>query len=326
MNPEIANPATLRRLDRLIWAIVAMVATIILVALAVTSFRIEWRTFAAAGATVVILSAGAWIYRNWRPDQRLASALGCTAQLVAFSTVGAILSYLVAAVGAAFPLHDAMFEAADRALGLDWRGMLAWMNEQTLAHFVFMQSYMSFSVQATATILMLAFFSRLVHIRVFMLSLMLSALVCMAISGVLPAQGVWGFYNLNAADYPAIIPATREAHLPMFHGLRDGTYRVISGGGMEGIITFPSFHAALAVVFMVALWPIPVVRWFGIAINSLMIVATPIDGGHYFIDVIAGIATAVLCIATARAAATWAGHAPASLSTSKIPQLAGSEQ
>jgi len=33
-------------------------------------------------------------------------------------------------------------------------------------------------------------------------------------------------------------------------------------------------------------------RWFGLALNGLMIAATPIDGSHYFIDVFAGLTIA----------------------------------
>jgi len=313
MADGTANPEILRRLDRAIWALVAMVAAIVLTAPLVSSFHIGWRSFAPTIAGTLVLCAGAWVYRNWRPDPRLASALECTAQLVAFTAFGALLSYLMAAAGAAIPLHDSAFDAIDRALGLDWRGMLSWTTSHPWAEFVLTLSYMSFTLQATTTILALAFFGQLVHIRIFMLALILSALVCIVGSGIVPAEGTWGFYNLDTADYPAILSAPRAQHLPMFHGLRDGTLRVLDGMTMEGIITFPSFHAALAVIFMVALWPVPVLRWFGVVVNTLMIFATPIDGGHYFIDVPAGIAVAVLCLAAARAVAARAGRVPAPL-------------
>jgi membrane-associated phospholipid phosphatase len=322
MTAGTAAPETLRRLDRTIWALVAAVAAVVLAAPLFSTFYLEWRTFAGPAAVSAFLCAGAWYYRRWRNEERLASGLECTAQLVAFTAVGAPLSYLAAAAGGAFPLQDAVFEAADRALGLDWRGMLGWMNEHTIGHTVFTLAYMSFTLQAAVTMLALAFFGWLVQLRIFMLALALSALVCIAISAILPAQGIWGFLNLSAADYPAIIPATRELHLPIFHGLRDGSFRALTGLTSEGIITFPSFHTALGVIFVVALWPIPVLRWFGIVINALMMVSIPIDGGHYFIDMVAGTVIALFCVAAARAIATRAGHAPFAATASKIPQLA----
>ena len=122
------------------------------------------------------------------------------------------------------------------------------------------------------------------------------------------------------------MPATRELHLPIFHGLRDGSFRALTGLASEGIITFPSFHAALAVIFIVALWPMPVLRWFGVVVNVLMLAATPIDGGHYFIDMVAGIVIAVLCIMAARAMAIRAAADPCLpmvATQGRIPQLAG---
>jgi PAP2 superfamily len=322
MADGTADPHTLHRLDHAIWVMIAVIAAVVLAAPLFTSFYLEWLSFAGSAAAAVALCAGAWFYRRWRSEPRLATALECTAQLVAFTAVGAPLSYLAAAAGGMFPLQDAMFEAADRALGFDWRGMLVWMNEHTSLHMVFSLAYMSFTFQASVTVLALAFSGHLVRLRLFILALAFSVLVCMAISAVVPTEGIWGFLKLTASDYPAIVPATRELHLPIFHGLRDGSYRALTGLGSEGIITFPSFHTALGVIFVVALWPVPVLRWVAVVINALMIVSIPIDGGHYFVDMIAGTIIAVLAIAAARAMAVWAERAPSALAVSKIPQLA----
>ena len=48
---------------------------------------------------------------------------------------------------------------------------------------------------------------------------------------------------------------------PVFYGLRDGTFRFLVAVGAEGIITFPSLHAALAVIVIAAIWPVAVLRW-----------------------------------------------------------------
>jgi len=63
----------------------------------------------------------------------------------------------------------------------------------------------------------------------------------------------------------------------------------------EGIISFPSLHAALAVLFIFALWPVKWLRWIALSINLVMIAATPVDGSHYFTDIIAGLVISTLC-------------------------------
>ena len=89
--------STLRRLDRIIWAVIAAVAAIVLTASAISSFSIEWRTFAAPALVATVLTGAAWFYRRYRPDPRAASGLENTAQLIAFAAVAAPLSYLAAA-------------------------------------------------------------------------------------------------------------------------------------------------------------------------------------------------------------------------------------
>ena len=70
--------------------------------------------------------------------------------------------------------------------------------------------------------------------------------------------------------------------------------------GLGGIVTFPSFHAASAVLFGWALWAVRWLRPLALLINGAMLAATPLNGGHYFIDLIAGVAIAVLAIVAAR--------------------------
>jgi membrane-associated phospholipid phosphatase len=49
------------------------------------------------------------------------------------------------------------------------------------------------------------------------------------------------------------------------------------------------------VIFLLALWRVPLVRWAAVVVNILMIAATPIDGSHYLVDVIAGVMIALTC-------------------------------
>ena len=81
---------------------------------------------------------------------------------------------------------------------------------------------------------------------------------------------------------------------------RDGALRHLDLLGLGGIVTFPSFHAASAVLYAWALWPVRWMRPIVVLAFTAMLAATPINGGHYLIDIIAGIAIAVLAIVAAR--------------------------
>jgi PAP2 superfamily len=55
------------------------------------------------------------------------------------------------------------------------------------------------------------------------------------------------------------------------------------------------------VLYAWAFWPVRWMRPIALIANGAMLAATPIDGGHYFIDLFAGIAVAVLAVVAARA-------------------------
>jgi PAP2 superfamily len=313
----------LRRLDGIIWALVAGVAGILLAASFTSSFHLVWRSFLAAGSTTLLFMLGYWFYETRRPDPRLSAALGGTAQIVAFAAVGAPLSYIAASLD--LPLRDTWFDAADRALGLDWPALLAWMDAHSSLHPLFRIVYFSLMPQTVVVVLVLALAGRLAWLRVFVLAFLTAALTTITIAAFVPAEGVWGFYKLSAAAYPDIVPATREIHLPVFLGLRDGSFRLLMATGAQGIITFPSLHAGLALILTAGLWPVPVLRWFGLAINAIMLVSIPVDGGHYFIDIPAGLAIAMFCLLMARSMVARLAAHPAPAKAVLAPALGMAE-
>jgi membrane-associated phospholipid phosphatase len=319
------DTARLRLLDRSLWTIVAAIAAVVFATDAASDFRLSWISFLVPGAVGAALLAGVRFYESGARDLRLASTLGGTAQVVAFAAVGAPLSYIAASAG--FPLQDRLFDAADRAMGFEWRAMLDWMNTFPAAHPLFRVAYDSFPIQASVTVLCLSLSGRLARLRTFVLAFFIATIVTILIAAFVPAEGAWGHYGINPGHHPAISPATHELHLPIFHGLRDGSYRLLLGIGSAGIITFPSLHSAIALIFIFALWPMPLLRWFVVAVNLVMIAATPVDGGHYLIDVIAGLVIAVVCwmAATAYVERVLAGRGVLPIAAAQKSRLAPGE-
>ena len=76
-----------------------------------------------------------------------------------------------------------------------------------------------------------------------------------------------------------------------------------------GIITFPSFHASMAVLFTLAYRNIPAAALAAAVVNILMIISVPYPGGHYFVDVPAGVMIAVIAWWTASATISSLGGA-----------------
>ncbi len=95
-------------------------------------------------------------------------------------------------------------------------------------------------------------------------------------------------------------PASGLRHIPIIEHLRAGTLGPVDIGHLDGLIAFPSFHSAAAVLFAFAAWPVRWLRIPSLLLNALMLAATPIQGGHYFADTIGGI-----CVALGAIAITW---------------------
>jgi PAP2 superfamily len=294
--PVISCAAGLRRLDNIIWVSIALVAAFMLIAAIVNGFTIARWSFIAPASVCVFLKLSAHYYRDQRNDYGLASALESTAQLIAFSAVAAPLSYVAAT--ASLPLQDAALAHLDHALSFDWKKLLALMVSWPRLFELMHVTYSSLVPQIIAAVLLLGFTGRLAWLRAYMLAFIFAALVTIAISTFLPAKGAWLYYGIT--DAAGTLPLSHTSW-SVFFGLRDGSFRLLMGDGGQGIITFPSLHAALAVILIVAFWPVPIARWIAVAVNALMLMATPIDGSHYFVDVLTGIALALLCFAAARA-------------------------
>lgn len=298
--------AQLKRADRAVWIAIAATAGAVLIASTLGPFQMEWVSFWKPALVAGLLMLMGWFYATIRRDAALADALIGAAQIIAFAAVGAPLSYVAAS--AAFPLWDSNFAALDHRFGFDWMAWLAAMNAAPLLHGIMAAAYASFTLQTTAIVIVLAAAGHALRLRIFMLSFILMTLITIAISTLMPAQGVWGHLHLSALDSPAIVPVTRELHLAVFFGLRDGAFRHLVAEGAQGIISFPSLHAASGLLFLLALWPVRYVGWIAALLNLAMIAATPVDGGHYFSDVAAGLAIALLSWVTVQRALTVSGR------------------
>ena len=283
----------LRRADLAIWGTIALIGLAMVASTFLTPLRIEWHSFAAPVSCGMLIAAAGWFYRTIRLEPRLAAVLDSTAQIIAFATVGAPLSYLAARSG--FPLQDALFDSWDRHwLHLDWTPLMQAIAERPNVRLVLLLAYSSFAVQTVTTVFALGVAGRLASLKTFIAAFVSTTLITIAISAVLPAVGPWVFLDLHADIAHGFLP-TSSTSWPVFLGLRDGTFHTINGANSEGIITFPSLHAALGILFGAALWRVRIIKWAGLVLNGLMLIATPAYGSHYFVDVIAGVLIAALC-------------------------------
>jgi membrane-associated phospholipid phosphatase len=287
-----------QRADTAVWIMIGVIAMAVMGFALLGPFELDLRSFLIPGAVTALLAAGGWFYRSVRRDRRLGAILSSTAHIIGFAAVGAPLSYIAATAG--FPLQDAALEAIDRQMGVDWAKLMTFVSLHPGLQLVLSLAYSSFALQTLTTVLALGVAGQLTRLSSFIAAFVATTLLIIAISAVGPAAGPWLFLDIQPASANGFLP-TSSTSWPVFLALRDGTLHTVFGIRSEGIITFPSLHAALAVLFPVALWPVKGVRWFALGLNILLVIATPAYGGHYVVDVIAGILIAAACwVAVAR--------------------------
>ncbi|MBR0801121.1 phosphatase PAP2 family protein [Bradyrhizobium jicamae] len=274
--------------------------------------HIRWTFFASIALVDVILShfvgiriiIGPWfltlsiclvivyaIYRIVRPNVHLAELSSAAMQYLALGWSLTVLSCLVAAFD--FPLIDSTLAKVDAALGMSWIGVFDFVRSRQWLNNILGIGYDSILPQTVLLFIWLNAAGRFQRIYEFISLSALTLGISVAVSAVLPAAGAFVTYD--------VLSLVKADYISLFFGLRDGSITELPLSKVGGIIQFPSFHTALAILLSYAarnvrlLFPI-----FAVA-NAVVISATPTMGGHHFADVIAGAIITVATIGAMRA-------------------------
>jgi membrane-associated phospholipid phosphatase len=273
------------------WAIILLVAVSDAVFLAETSFRLEASAELRILAGLIGLAAVLVICRRWksfpRTTHRLAHLTRTVISLVLFTNAVSILSYILTGV-LPLPRWDEALATADHALGLNWLDMYQWLTRhpaiEAFAHAV----YNSLGPEMLILFFALEFLGHHNQARAFLLWFMVSTIAALGIGALIPAAGAFVYYHLPLAS--------GIGYVSQWTDLRNGTLRTIDPFNYQGLVVFPSFHATLAVLCTCAAWPLRILKIPLLFLNLLIILSSPASGGHYFIDIIAGIILATLNI------------------------------
>lgn len=286
------------------WIPIGLMGAALALCLTLTDFSIRpW------GLLLSIAAAGLYVgvaYRNAltprRRDPLVVFALGSTAQLMLITLVMTPMTYIAAATD--LPMRDASLAYLDRALGLDWGAYFSFIYERPRLTAGLALAYRLIALPVFGIPLVLAAARRYRRLQEFTLTFALALVATTVISVLVPAIGTYD--QLGIKYDPAVL--TPGAYLDQLRDLplvRDGSLRALDLPKLAGIVTFPSFHAAAAVLYLWALWCVWWMRPLALIASVAMLTATPIGGGHYFVDVLAGAALAVLAIMAAQRISGW---------------------
>ncbi|WP_017233463.1 phosphatase PAP2 family protein [Pandoraea sp. B-6] len=273
-------------------------------------------------AMACVTLAGVWlVYTRYRPDERIRTACSQVILLIVFSHVAALLSYVVVATDA--PLVDVTLVKMDAWLHFDWPAWHAFVRAHRPLSLALALAYASGMLQIAFVVVFLSLTGRLVEVRVFSTAMVLSCLVTIAVSGIVPAAGAFVHFGGDPA---------KLADLTHFDALRQHRLAVVDLGQLQGLISIPSYHAVLSVLLIHAARGSRRLARVFLPLNLLVIVSAISEGGHYLVDILAGIGVAVLAILVARRLlgvvpeTTMATRHVIARSSGAVPPIAPSEQ
>jgi membrane-associated phospholipid phosphatase len=216
--------------------------------------------------------------------------------VVAFGLSLACLSYIGAI--AALPLRDAEIIFIDRQLGFDWLRFMNSLDRWPVLLRVLNAAYATFTAQLVVTVLVLVLAERRRDLDRFFITFACASIIAETASFLVPTLGPMAILadHINFANLPTVGRATAEIVL----ALRHGVLRAIDFDALDGIISFPSLHAAAAVIVPYTLRWSKLLFWPSLAVDILMLSSTVPIGNHYLTDVLSGLVVAVFAISSGR--------------------------
>lgn len=250
------------------------------------------RPFYAVGALLIGLRIG--LRRAATPLQRVVrDGAGYFGAFTLFVLVGATICYPIAAESRGYA--DAWLTRSDAAVGFDWitwyRAVATHPLLQKLGRF----AYESIFVSPALILAHAALSGRRDRAHAFLLSFWLAATITLTTFWFMPAIGPFAYLWHAHVPYLPISELWQPQIIP---ALRAHTVHVIDLSQLRGLVSAPSFHAAAAILFIAAAWPLRPLRWSLLALNLAMLLSTPVEGTHYLTDVIMGMTVAVVALVT----------------------------
>lgn len=296
---RVAVPADPRSLPA--FRLIGLQTALIVALLFLTGFGYDGSDINTIAALIAI-AVGIGFYLRWRGFARVATAIEAMAALLASGVAVACLSILVATFSP--PLVDPALAAADRLLFpfLSWRDMALGLSPYHRLIGAMCAVYSTLLWQPFVLVGVLALTGRGDAAWRFVHAWLLTLIICVAIFAVAPSLTAFVHYGISPAQMPALTVNAGWRPAEIISQIRDGSIHILSSRSMSGLIDFPSFHSAGAILLGWGFRRVPVIGWAFVALDALMLTTIPLVGSHYFVDVLAGISVAIVAIRLTRGA------------------------
>nr|WP_294501641.1 phosphatase PAP2 family protein [uncultured Rhodopila sp.] len=268
----------------IIWLLIGLIGIADIIALFAqglsVDFELEWQAI----ALIAILLAASRLCRLRSPQAaRFTTAL---AQIFAFGNAGTVFTYVLTAASP-FPLADPWFEQADIALGFHWLAWFNWVNHHPAVQIILGLAYNSMAPQAVVLVMILSYIN-VKRVDEFLTAGILAIIITFPIMYLLPSIGAFAPHGIDAGVQWQADILTLRSH-------STSTIRPLAG-----IVTFPSYHTALGVLYINMARERKWLFYPLLPLNVLLAISVMSQGGHYLVDMLSGAVLALVSLAIAR--------------------------
>lgn len=291
------------------WGAVGLIAAFTAFALAVSNVHVRLADVAALGIGIATMAC--LVPLQSRIDKpallRLIMFLECFNLFAVLGASATLCSYGLTPLTGHFV--DTVLASFDRSAGLDWIALYRFVDSNPWIQVLERRAYLSFFL---TPIVLLGWFcatGRMDEARKLIMVCAIALALTLALFPLSPAMGPYSYYGLPNVGYH---PVSSGQQLQQIQQIKTTLLFEFETENVTGLVSFPSFHCASGLIYI---WTVRHVRWLRwpiIALNVLMIGATPIEGNHYFFDLLGGAAVAVLAICSGRTFLDWYAQRPMS--------------
>lgn len=265
-----------------IYLLLLMPAAVIVTALATGFFAYDAELFGSTLLAIGFFLCAAWLAR-WLGFEMLAAPVEMAMIFLLSTFAFAFCSTIFAATGA--PMVDGLLLRADALFfGFDRRVLAAYVVAMPWLMTATIWVYNSLAFTPQLLVLLLVVTRQYDRAWLILTAMTIAIAISVLCLLVAPAYGS---------------PPYAYHFTEVFDGLRDGSLRRLDTSIITGLVTFPSLHAADAVILARGY------AWLGrlflplVLLNIAMVGSALIVGGHYLVDLIAGVALAWFALAAA---------------------------
>lgn len=223
--------------------------------------------------------------KEWIRDAAVGAAF------IMLSFVGLkVLDYLL--MSTRFPLADDLLDSWDRALGFNWLAYATAAAAHEWTTTIVRYSYVGLSHLTVVLFVLLFYFKGAERAGEYVRLFFICAATATVIGAFFPRIGVMVRYaSPELAD--AFGPGAGTYYIEPLLALRSDEPFQLNLRVMPGLVEFPSFRTASAILVAYVCRGMGWLSWLAAVYAAVLTASTPLMGGHYFVDLIAGTILAV---------------------------------